>query len=66
MAPQLTRVLVQLRDSILKGEFSPGERLAEIPLAEKLGASRSPVRTPYQRYSARQTRIRLTPSCPTV
>jgi GntR family transcriptional regulator, vanillate catabolism transcriptional regulator len=44
MTPQLTRVLVQLRDLILKGEFQPGERLTEIPLAEKLGASRSPVR----------------------
>jgi GntR family transcriptional regulator of vanillate catabolism len=39
-----TQVLVQLRDLILKGEFSPGERLAEIPLAEKLNASRTPVR----------------------
>ena len=29
---------------ILKGEFGPGERLAEIPLAEKLSASRTPVR----------------------
>jgi GntR family transcriptional regulator, vanillate catabolism transcriptional regulator len=41
---QQSRVLVQLRDAILKGEFGPGERLAEIPLAEKLGASRTPVR----------------------
>jgi GntR family transcriptional regulator of vanillate catabolism len=44
MNTQQSRVLVQLRDSILKGEFLPGERLAEIPLAEKLGASRTPVR----------------------
>lgn len=44
MDSQQSRVLVQLRDMILKGEFSPGERLAEIPLAEKLGASRTPVR----------------------
>jgi len=44
ISPQLTRVLVQLRDLILRGEFGPGERLAEIPLAERLGASRSPVR----------------------
>jgi GntR family transcriptional regulator of vanillate catabolism len=44
MASQLIRVLVQLRDLILKGEFSPGERLAEIPIAQKLGASRTPVR----------------------
>lgn len=41
---QQSRVLVQLRDLILKGEFEPGERLAEIPLAEKLNASRTPVR----------------------
>src|ERR1700757_3128087 len=44
MDSQQSRVLVQLRDLILKGEFMPGERLAEIPLAEKLGASRTPVR----------------------
>ena len=41
---QQSRVLIQLRDLILKGEFAPGERLAEIPLAEKLDASRTPVR----------------------
>ncbi len=41
---QQSRVLVQLRDAILKGEFAPGERLAEIPLAERLQASRTPVR----------------------
>ncbi len=39
MDSQQSRVLVQLRDLILKGEFGPGERLAEIPLAEKLGAA---------------------------
>lgn len=44
MESQQSRVLVQLRDLILKGEFAPGERLAEIPLAEKLDASRTPVR----------------------
>ena len=44
MASQQARVLVQLRDLILKGEFAPGERLAEIPIAQKLGASRTPVR----------------------
>ncbi|MEJ8822493.1 GntR family transcriptional regulator [Variovorax humicola] len=44
MDSQQSRVLVQLRDLILKGEFVPGERLAEIPLADKLGASRTPVR----------------------
>jgi len=44
MDSQQSRVLVQLRDMILKGEFRPGERLAEIPLAERLAASRTPVR----------------------
>lgn len=44
MASQVARVLVQLRDLILKGEFAPGERLAEIPIAQKLGTSRTPVR----------------------
>jgi|SRR5690349_5629378 len=38
------RIVVSLRDLILKGEFAAGERLAEIPLAEKLGVSRTPVR----------------------
>jgi GntR family transcriptional regulator of vanillate catabolism len=41
---QQDRVLLQLRDLILKGEFEPGVRLAEVPLSEKLGASRTPVR----------------------
>ncbi len=41
---QQSRVLIQLRDLILKGAFDPGERLAEIPLAERLQASRTPVR----------------------
>ncbi|MFN4063630.1 hypothetical protein SDC9_172775 [bioreactor metagenome] len=41
---QQSRVLVQLRDMILKGVFAPGERLAEIPLSERLEASRTPVR----------------------
>ncbi|MCR5546610.1 MAG: GntR family transcriptional regulator, partial [Lachnospiraceae bacterium] len=33
-----------LRDSILKGELEPGERLMEIHLANKLGVSRTPIR----------------------
>ena len=39
-----TRVLVTLRDQILKGEFVPGERLTEVGLAEKLKVSRTPIR----------------------
>lgn len=41
---QQARALVMLRDLILKGAFVPGERLAEIPLAERLNTSRTPVR----------------------
>ena len=37
-------VLIQLRDLILRGAFEPGQRLAEQQLAERLGASRTPVR----------------------
>lgn len=37
-------VFQTLRESILKGELEPGERLMEIRLAEKLGVSRTPVR----------------------
>jgi GntR family transcriptional regulator of vanillate catabolism len=37
-------VLIQLRDLILSGQFEPGQRLAEQQLAERLGASRTPVR----------------------
>jgi len=38
-------VLMQLRDLILRGAFEPGQRLAEQQLAERLGASRAPVRS---------------------
>lgn len=33
-----------LRESILKGEMRPGERLMEIHLADRLGVSRTPIR----------------------
>ena len=42
--PLRDEVFFTLRDRILKGELSPGDRLMEIPLAEKLGVSRTPVR----------------------
>jgi GntR family transcriptional regulator, vanillate catabolism transcriptional regulator len=41
---QQTRALIELREMIFRGEVRPGERLAEIPLSEKLGVSRTPVR----------------------
>jgi GntR family transcriptional regulator of vanillate catabolism len=37
-------VRLSWRDLILRGEFEPGQRLAEQQLAERLGASRTPVR----------------------
>jgi GntR family transcriptional regulator of vanillate catabolism len=46
------RVLMQLRDWLISGKFEAGERLAEIPLAERLGASRTPVRAALQTLAA--------------
>lgn len=37
-------VFQTLRQAIITGEIAPGERLMEIPLAKKLGVSRTPVR----------------------
>jgi len=41
---QVERATLQLRRMLLAGEFAPGTRIAEIPLAERLGVSRTPVR----------------------
>lgn len=38
------KVLMQLRDLILRGDIAPGARLAEQQLAQRLNASRTPVR----------------------
>jgi GntR family transcriptional regulator of vanillate catabolism len=43
-ANQTSRVVYQLSQLIIRGEFVPGERLAEIPLAERFGVSRTPIR----------------------
>ena len=37
-------VFLTLRQAIITGEFSPGERLMEVSLARQLGVSRTPVR----------------------
>ncbi|ATD65854.1 GntR family transcriptional regulator [Neisseria weixii] len=42
------QVLVRLREMIADGELKPGERITEIPTAEKLGVSRLPVRMALQ------------------
>jgi GntR family transcriptional regulator of vanillate catabolism len=44
MAGKNSRVIVKIREMILHGEMTPGERVREIDLAEKLGVSRTPVR----------------------
>jgi GntR family transcriptional regulator of vanillate catabolism len=41
---QITRAVLRLRELILSGEFAPGERLSELPLVDRLGVSRTPLR----------------------
>jgi GntR family transcriptional regulator of vanillate catabolism len=41
---QIMRALLLLRELILSGEFKPGERMAELPLVERVGVSRTPLR----------------------
>lgn len=41
---QTTKALMGLRELILNGALHPGETLQEIPVAERLGVSRTPVR----------------------
>lgn len=48
MNNQSANVLVRLRKAIMEGEFAPGEKLAEIPVSEKLGVSRTPVRLAFR------------------
>jgi GntR family transcriptional regulator, vanillate catabolism transcriptional regulator len=38
------RALLRLRELILSGEFTAGERMSELPLVERLGVSRTPLR----------------------
>ena len=46
---QITRTVLRLREMILSGEFSPGERVSEAPLTGRLGASRTPIRLALER-----------------
>lgn len=41
---QTTRALMGMRELILNGAVRPGEALLEVPVAERLGVSRTPVR----------------------
>ena len=44
MDTQLSQAVVRIREMILRGELAPGLRVAEAPLADRLGMSRTPVR----------------------
>ncbi len=41
-------VVTTLRKLIMEGELTPGEKLAEIPISERLGVSRTPVRLAFR------------------
>jgi GntR family transcriptional regulator, vanillate catabolism transcriptional regulator len=41
---QTGRAILQLREMLLRGDFQPGERLSELALVARLGASRTPIR----------------------
>lgn len=47
-ASQTTKALLRLRELIVGGELAPGERVPELALVERLGVSRTPVRTALQ------------------
>jgi len=46
---QIERVAATLRERLLRGQFRPGERLAELTLVPQLNASRTPVRLALER-----------------
>jgi GntR family transcriptional regulator of vanillate catabolism len=46
---QTARAFVGLRELLLRGEFARGERISEIPLAARLGMSRTPIRMALER-----------------
>ena len=46
---QTLRALLQMREMLLRGEFRPGERIREIPLAARLKVSRTPLRLVFDR-----------------
>jgi GntR family transcriptional regulator of vanillate catabolism len=49
VASQTARALFSLRESLLRGEFAPGERMSELPLSARLGVSRTPIRLALER-----------------
>jgi GntR family transcriptional regulator of vanillate catabolism len=49
VASQTARALVCVREMLLRGEFGRGERISELPLAARLGMSRTPLRLALER-----------------
>jgi GntR family transcriptional regulator of vanillate catabolism len=49
VASQTARALFSLRESLLHGEFVPGERMSELPLVARIGVSRTPIRLALER-----------------
>jgi len=47
-APEAATVVAALRQRIVDGRYPPGTRLAEIPVADALGVSRTPVRLAFR------------------
>jgi GntR family transcriptional regulator of vanillate catabolism len=45
---QSASVVARLRQAIIEGRYACGERLAEIPVAEQMGVSRTPVRLAFR------------------
>jgi GntR family transcriptional regulator, vanillate catabolism transcriptional regulator len=46
---QIARTILRLREMLLAGEFEPGERISEAPLAARIGVSRTPIRLALER-----------------
>lgn len=49
VASQTARALYSVRELLLRGEFSPGDRVSELPLVARLGVSRTPIRLALER-----------------
>ena len=49
VASQTATALFHLRESLMRGEFAPGERMSELPLVARLGVSRTPIRLALER-----------------
>src|SRR5207247_95725 len=49
VASQTARALVRIREMLLRGEVARGERISELPLAARLGMSRTPIRLALER-----------------